>query len=1059
MRNLPFKTLGWLAALLVLGWLYLRSSQIDPSLHVRTVAHFEQLRQQDARLNQYVLQSRYTLLRNYDPVVATQNRIGELLNALQDDKPDYFSPGATPIQQEFARYRELFATKFAMVENFKSHNAVLRNSMHYFPLAVQQLINQPAGSPQRNAQLHNLLESVLLFDTDPSAEHKQHIQQVMAELLQLDINNREAMASLARHVNIILEFQQDVNQFTKDITQSESTTEGDTLFAMYGQQYTVRQQSADRYRLALALLAACMLAYVAWTLTALQRARKTLTHSLRELEFQKYALDAHSIVSIADRSGKITYTNGKFSEVSLYTRDELLGQDHRLLNSGHHPPEFFKTMWATIGHGKIWRGEVKNRAKDGSFYWVDSTVVPFLDDEGKVQRYVSIRTDITERKTVEAAMQHAMEAAEQAARVKGDFLANMSHEIRTPMNGIIGMTNLALDTDLNAEQHEYVSLVKTSADSLLNIINDILDFSKIESGKMNIEVIEFSLEVMLRDTMKALAMRAHQKKLELLLHVAADVPDRVMGDPGRIRQVIINLVGNAIKFTEAGEIEVSVARSDGAPEAHVRLCFGVRDTGIGIAKDKFAAIFDSFSQADTSTTRKYGGTGLGLTISAQLIALMGGKIEVNSEVGVGSTFHFTLDMPARSDDALAYYQKTGRITDMPVLVVDDNDTNRRLLSSMLQNWHMRPTVRASGEEALTELTRAAEAGTPYALALLDVQMPGMNGFELAQRMRDQPKAMVATVMMLTSQGQRGDGERCRELGVSSYLSKPVSQSDLLDAIMTALGEPLETSTPLITQHSLRETRRRLKLLLAEDNLVNQKLATILLQRQGHSVTLANNGIEALEQWKTGEFDAILMDVDMPEMNGYVATERIRELEAALGTHIPIVAMTAHAMQGAREECLSHGMDGYLSKPIHIDTLWHELDALMPDNNSGGNDTNPTQPDEESSSSTLAIANFAQLRQTVDNNRELFDELVALYMTDGPLQLQRLQTGLACGDADAVRRSAHALKGMVGIFAAERTIAAAQEVEDRAGHADCISAAERLARSLTEFDIVLKTYQW
>jgi PAS domain S-box-containing protein len=1200
MKRFPFKLAGWLTALVLLVFLYWQSNQVDGALHVRTVAHFEQLREQDARLNQYVLQSRYGLLRNYDPLVATQQKIATLLTDLQLDQPTYFGQGDQSMAKEFKHYQELFDAKFALVENFKSHNSVLRNSMQYFPLAIKQLMDSSHGSPHRDHLLHDLLESVLLFDIQTGAQLQPHIEQVMAELLQFEGQKNPALTSMARHVKVIIDFESEVNQFTKDITQSESTTESNTLFAMYGQNFSDRQLNADRYRLALALLAATMLGYVAWTLTALQSARKTLTQSLRELEFQKYALDAHSIVSVADHSGKILAINAKFSEVSQYEPEELLGQDHRLLNSGHHSKEFFKAMWATIGHGKIWQNEVKNRRKDGTFYWVDSTIVPFMDENGKVLRYVSIRTDITDRKVVgeqlalqrtfyerlsetlgeglyvqdaqgrcaymnseaekllgwsrqeflgksvhdtihtqtasgdplpgydcpimlnvkaqgethledqvfvrkdgsifpvslvskatfdetgkldtmvvafsditqrkhtELAMRQAKESAEAAVRIKSDFLANMSHEIRTPMNGIIGMTNLALETDLNAEQRDYIGMVKTSSDALLQIINDILDFSKIESGKMSIESIEFSLEVMLRDTMKTLALRAHQKKLELLLHVAPDVPDRIKGDPGRIRQVILNLVGNAIKFTAKGEVEVSVTRQDGAPQGYVRLHFSVRDTGIGIPQDKLKSIFESFSQADTSTTRKYGGTGLGLTISAQLVELMGSQIELISQVGKGSTFHFDLAMPVTSGNALAWYQKTGSIADMTVLVVDDNETNRRLLAQMLTNWHMRPSTVANGEQALEELTRANQAGTPYSLAVLDVQMPGMDGFELVLQMRQLVQTTVTMVMMLSSQGQRGDAKRCRELGVASYLSKPVSQSDLLDAIMTALGEPLQDDTPLITQYSLQENRRSLRLLLAEDNAINQKLAITLLQKQGHTVTVANNGLEALSHWEIGGFDAILMDVDMPEMNGYEATERIRLTEKGSAAHIPIVAMTAHAMQGAREECLARGMDGYLSKPIDVTALWHELGLLMPLLDQAAEQVRLDVTSANSHSATalegtptepLSVANFGQLRQTIDNSRELFEELVNLYMTDAPVQHALLQAGLAQGDADAVRRAAHSLKGMVGVFAAERTLAAAQMVEDSAGKPDCTVAAEKLSLALDEFAKTLKVYAW
>ncbi|HEV3025268.1 MAG TPA: PAS domain-containing protein, partial [Pirellulales bacterium] len=514
--------------------------------------------------------------------------------------------------------------------------------------------------------------------------------------------------------------------------------------------------------------------------------------------------------------------------------------------------------------------------------------IPLLDEQGRPTHLVGISEDITLRKEAHEALQRSKEAAEAASRSKSEFLANVSHEIRTPMNGIIGMTELALDTELAPEQREFLNMVKASADALLDVINDILDFSKIEAGKFDLDELAFPLRDSLGDTMKTLALRAHKKGLELACNVPAEVPDGLLGDPGRLRQIIVNLVGNAIKFTEDGEVVVWVeVASRTAHEA--TLHFMVRDTGIGIPFDKQEAVFAPFVQADGSTTRKYGGTGLGLAIAARLVELMGGRIWVESEPGAGSTFHFTAHF-ALAQGPLAAVATPTDLEDLRVLVVDDNATNRRILKEMLTNWHMRPTVVASGEAALVEMQRAFAAGEPYALVLLDAMMPGMDGFTLVRRIQERLEYAGATIMMLSSADR--SAVRAGEGRIAASLMKPIKQSELFDAIMTSLGISLRRAEGVAEAGpSATQCGRHMKLLLAEDNAVNQKLVVRLLEKRGHQVTIAVNGREAVAALEREPFDVVLMDVQMPELGGFEATAAIRQGERARGGHVPIVAMT------------------------------------------------------------------------------------------------------------------------------------------------------------------------
>ena len=755
-----------------------------------------------------------------------------------------------------------------------------------------------------------------------------------------------------------------------------------------------------------------------------------------------------------DVEGRYTRVNPAYGRILGYTSDELIGKP---LTHFVHPDDL-ETTAKTLR--RLWAGEAPVRFEcgyrhsNGTYRWLQWDAHPY-PDRGFL--YASAR-DITEGKAREVELERAKLAADKANEAKGEFLANVSHEIRTPMNGIIGMTELALDTQLTDQQREYLQMVQSSAMALLDVINSVLDFSKIDAGKLQLEEIDFTLRETITGALKPLALSANKKGLELLYDEGPGIPERLRGDPGRLRQVLVNLVGNAVKFTEDGEVSVTMEKS-GDIEDGVELRFQVRDTGIGIPVDKLDYIFESFHQADGSTSRRFGGTGLGLSIASGIVDMMGGEIVVESQEGIGSTFHFTVPFRFGSQAARPPLLPSAELKGIRALVLDDNDTNRRILESFLARMDMESVGVRTGKEALEILDGSHRAGEPLDMLLTDVHMPGMDGFEVARRIREDARFNDLVIVTITSAGRPGDGALCEQLGIASYLLKPITPTELRDAIQLTIARDRQapSRSQLVTRHSLREAWQSLRVLLAEDNQVNQRLAQAILERLGHRVTHAKTGREVLELWEKERFDLILMDIQMPEMGGVEATTIIREREAERGGHIPIVAMTAHAMAGDRERFLAAGMDEYISKPISQERLREVVRTL---GDPGGGDHREAAPDAapestqtEKAPMTTSASDDAgglpfhrdALLARVESDLDLLRTLVSVFKADRPHRMEEIQSALDAGDASALSAAAHTMKGALSVFGAEPARSIAEDLENRGRMGQMDGAAELVAR--------------
>ena len=743
-------------------------------------------------------------------------------------------------------------------------------------------------------------------------------------------------------------------------------------------------------------------------------------------------------IVLLDRRGKTTYVNQAWRELTGLSEEESTYDGWRHVIHPDDLERVHRARESAIEQGLDYQMSYRLQSPARGVVWVDTNARGIRDDQGCQAGYVAVVQDVTQHRLTAENLRRAKEFAESANRAKSEFLANMSHEIRTPMNGIIGMTELALDTELTAEQRSYLSMVKSSADALLGIINDILDFSKIEAGRMELESSVFSLHGCIEGALRPLAVRAHQKGLELSWTLDQNVPEFVKGDSLRLRQILINLTGNAVKFTKQGSVSVRgqvISKCD----EHVTLRMTVADTGIGIPEEKHAEIFEAFSQADTSTTRQFGGTGLGLSISSRLARLMGGEITLDSSVGRGTRFYFTATFRLANVDELPASAPLPSLKGFRVLVVDDHDVNRSLLEHLLPMWGMEVTLASSGEEALAIFQHQHPAQKPFSVILMDKYMPHMDGYETCARLRKLLHGASVPVIILASSLDQGDSQGDDDFRILRKIVKPVVRAELHDALRIAVLQSFHPVSEVRSSvHTTNTSAGSFHILLAEDNLVNQKLAIRLLEKMGHSVTQAVNGREAFELVIDRTFDLILMDIQMPEMGGLEATELIRKYEAGLRRHTPIVAVTAHAMKGDKEKCLAAGMDGYLSKPIQAKLLKDEISRVM------RLSAQPADNEVYNAMSAPAANGIdrQELLSRVENDEELARDILAIFQADAPLRCSSLAAAVDAKSVQDVRNHSHAYKGMLANIGAMPASTLAAELEQLAkdGHIERFAAA-------------------
>lgn len=859
--------------------IFYNKSIVDKEKYYIAINHLNKLKEINSTLYGNLFLTQFNKIKHYDVIrdnIETLYNQSILLKEVEKDVK------TTAFKYNLERYFKNLETKENYLNTLISHFAVYKNFIGYYPKLSNDLaLTFKNVNLELSTNILKLQNAILIFNYGNKSDYLELLKEIEAQEPSLKDGDKKDIEYLIDYINKLIENKSAIEKLEKSFLSIDLSEDINLLVANYDYYNNYLENEKKKYDIMIMVLVVSLFIWIIYFFINLNKANRKIKEAMRELNFQKSALDEHAIVSITDAKGNITYVNEKFCQISGFEESELIGKNHRILKSDEHDKEFFKTLWFVITNGKTWRGEVKNRKKNGGYYWVSATVVPFLDEKGKPFQYISIRTDITRRKKIEEDLIEAKIKADESNEVKGQFLANMSHELRTPLNGVIGMAHIALENEKDKKQKNYLEKINVSANILLKIINDLLDYSKIEAGKLPIENIEFNIDSLLQSVADLVSVKAYEKDLELYFNRDMRIPKTLIGDSLRISQVLVNIIGNSIKFTESGEVSLDI-KFDDSKASSIFLQFIIKDSGIGMDRKTLSNVFNSFTQADASTSRKYGGTGLGLTITKNLVELMGGTINVESEIGIGTTFVVSLPFDYKEEEQNIDHSLTKDVVvKLYSLSTPIMDSLEEILKSLRINYNKVESLEFEVDDnkqniMITEDKKSLDLENDISLLYL------INPNKSLKTERENTK----------------------------IITKPINPSVIYDSILEFLNLDEKSFSNFISHKSKKY--QDVNVLLVEDNEINQLVAITFLESFGCKVTLANNGLESIEQIKNGNFDIVFMDVQMPVMNGYEATKIIRE---ELNLDIPIIAMTANAMNEDIEKSKEVGMDKHIGKPI------------------------------------------------------------------------------------------------------------------------------------------------